>query len=121
MILDRVRPESAEILSGVPQETAMGPLLFLCFINDLPESVKSSEAKLLANDSLLFKVIKNDSDSSSPKRLSALEHWEKTWQMSFNPIKCVVWRISTKKKKVLPTQYELHSHTLVVVDSSKYL
>ena len=40
--------------------------------------------------------------------------------MSFNPIKCVVLRISTKKKKVLPTQYELHGHTLEVVDSSKY-
>ena len=40
--------------------------------------------------------------------------------MSFNPIKCVVLRISTKKM-VLPTQYELHGHTLEVVDSSKYL
>ena len=54
------------------------------------------------------------------KDISALEHWEKTWQMSFNPIKCVVLRISLKKK-VLPTQYELHGHTLEVVDSSKYL
>ena len=41
--------------------------------------------------------------------------------MSFNPIKCVVLRISTKKKKVLSTQYELHGHALEVVDSSKYL
>ena len=41
--------------------------------------------------------------------------------MSFNPIKCVVLRFMTKKKKVLPTQYELHGHTLEVVDSSKYL
>ena len=122
VILDGVRSEAAEVLSGVPQGTVLGPLLFLCFINDLPESIKSSQAKLFADDSLLFGVIKNDSDRALlQKDLSALEHWENTWQMSFNPIKCVVLRISTKKKKVLPTQYELHGHTLEVVDSSKYL
>ena len=121
VILDGVRSKSAEVLSRVPQETVLGPLLFLCFINDLSESIKSSEAKLFADDSLLFRVIKHDNDRALlQKDLSALEHSENTWQMSFNPIKCVVLRISTKKK-VLPTQYELHGHTLEVVDSSKYL
>ena len=122
VILDGVRSKSAEVLSRVPQGTVLGPLLFLCFINDLPESIKSSQAKLFADDSLLFRVTKNDSDRAlHQKDLSALEHWENTWQMSFNPIKCVVLRISTKKKKVLSTQYELHGHALEVVDSSKYL
>ena len=123
VILDGVRSDTAEVLSGVPQGTVLGPLLFLCFINDLPESIKSSQAKLFADDSLLFKVIKNDSDRALLQRdLSALEHWEKTWQMSFNPTKCVVLRICTKKKrKILPTQYQLHGHTLEVVDASKYL
>ena len=122
VILDGVRSESAEVLSGVPQGTVLRPLLFLCFINDLPESIKSSQAKLFADDSLLFEVIKNDSDRAPlQKDLSALEHWENTWLLSFNPIKWVALRISTKKKKVLPTQYELHGHTLEVVDSSKYL
>ena len=95
--------------------------MLLCFINDLPESIKSSQAKLFADYSLLFRVIKNDSDRALlQKDLSALEHWENTWQMSFNPIKCVKLRISIKKK-ILPTQYDLHGHTLEVVDSSKYL
>ena len=51
--------------------------------------------------------------------LSALELWEETWQMSFNPTKCVVLRISSKKKLV--TAYPLHGHTLEVVNASKYL
>ena len=97
VILDGVRSESAEVLSGVPQGTVLGPMLFLCFINNLPESIKSSQAKLFADDSLLFRVIKNDSDRALlQKDLSALEHWENTWQMSFNPIKCVVLRISVR-------------------------
>ena len=77
---------------------------------------------LFADYSLEFSALKNNIDRALlQKDLSALEHWEKNWQMSFNPIKCVELRISTKKKKVITTHYELHGHTLEVVDSSKYL
>ena len=113
MILGGVRSEPAEVLFGVPQGNVLGPMLF--FINDLPESIKYSQAKLYADDSLLFRVPKNGSDRALlQKDLSVLEHLEKTWQIIFNPIKCVVLRISTKKKKLLPVKYELHGHTLEV-------
>ena len=65
VVLDGVRSDTAEVLSGVPQGTILGPLSFLCFINDLPESIKSSQAKLFADDSLLFKVIRNDTEHFS--------------------------------------------------------
>jgi hypothetical protein len=41
--------------------------------------------------------------------------------MSFHPHKCTVIRIATNQRHVIPTQYTLHSHTLEVVDSAKYL
>ena len=40
----------------------LGPLLFLCFINDLPESILSSDTKPFADESMLFKVVENDTD-----------------------------------------------------------
>jgi hypothetical protein len=42
--------------------------------------------------------------------------------MSFNPSKCTVIRVAPNKSKtVIPTNYQLHGHTLEIVDSSKYL
>ena len=120
VILDGVK--SAEVTSGDPQGTVLGPLLFLCFINDLPASILSSDTKLFAGDSLLFKVIENDNDRELLQRdLSALELWEETSQMRFNPTKCAVLRISNKKSPTCKTIYQLHGHTLEVVDASKYL
>ena len=67
----------------------------LTFINDLPAMIKSSSSKLFPDDSAVFKVIENDHDRQLlQKDLTALEKWEETWQMSFNPTKCTVIRIA---------------------------
>ena len=44
------------VMSGVPQGTILAPLLFLCYINDLPENL-SSKVRLYADDVLLYKTI----------------------------------------------------------------
>ena len=49
--------------SGVAQGTVLGPLLFLCHINDLPQSVKS-QVRLFADDCLLYRKIESQLDHS---------------------------------------------------------
>ena len=57
VILDGSRSQQADVMSGVPQGTVLGPLLFLAFINDLPDSVKASDPRLFADNCMLYKLI----------------------------------------------------------------
>ena len=98
----------------------MAPLLFLLFINDLPDIVKSN-ARLFADDCLLYRVINTKTDQLQLQEdLANLEKWEKTWQVSFNADKCFTLHI-TRKRKIVEYNYMLHDHKLEVTTDSKYL
>ena len=87
VLLDGVQSSQADVLSGVPQGTVLGPLLFLAFINDMPE-VTTSATRLFADDGLLYREINTETYSEElQKDLDALEEWERTWHMHFHPEK----------------------------------
>ena len=122
VLLSSTRSTEAYVLSGMPQGTVLGPLLFLMFINDLPESTKHSDARLFADDCLLYKHVQTSQDSALlHEDLSTLERKEETWQIKFHPEKCTFIRISTNRRHIIKTNYQVHGHSLEVVDSSKYL
>ncbi len=103
--------------SGVPQGTVLGPILFLCHINDLPTSVKS-QVRLFADDCLLYRPIKSIQDHLALQQdLEQLEKWAMNSGMRFNAKKCLV--LSIRKKSTY--YYSLDSHILEQVKSSPYL
>ena len=57
VVVRGVQSEQSMVKSGVPQGTVLGPLLFLVYINDMPDRVKSSILALFADDSFLHKEI----------------------------------------------------------------
>ena len=88
--------EITYILSGVPQGSVLGPLLFLLFvIHDLPEGIKSI-IKLFADD---FKMIVNPFNNSIAD-LQLLELWEVQWCFKFNIDTCMVMHIKLFSHKL---------------------
>ncbi len=107
------------VLSGVPQGSVHGPCLFLAYINDLPESIRS-RARLFANDTVVYLTIKSLSSAESLQQdLHLLELWEREWSMEFNPDKCEILRIH-KKRKPLIFPYRFHNMELRSTEQSKY-
>ena len=109
------------MLSGVQQGSVLGPVLFLIYINDLPEYVSNSTVRIFSDDTLLYLTIHNSSDCIKLQDdLNNLQKWESDWQMSLHPEKCEDIHITTKKYPIIH-KYTLHGHTLLSVPQIKYL
>ena len=121
-MVDGVRSEEKDVESGVPQGTVLGPLLFLLYINDMPESLDpDTRCRLFADDSLLYRVIKCIKDQIQlQKDLLSLELWAANWGMKFNASKCHIMSIHRSKTSLSYT-YQLDGTFLSYVTQEKYL
>ena len=122
VVLDGQATDPVPVLSGVPQGSVLGPVLFLIFINDFPENIRSS-VRLFADDCVLYRNIKSPMDCQILQDdLNSLAQWETDWQMKFNIAKCHSMRvIRHPPDKQIQFDYALHQQRLEQVQSVKYL
>ena len=89
-------------------------LLFLLYINDLPDNIQS-QVRLFADDTAVYFTLAHPNDSSTLQNdLDTLQQWERTWDMEFNPSMCQVLDISKSRQPVV-SQYTLHGKFLEAV------
>ena len=104
------------------QGSVLGPILFLIFINDLPDNIRSSVC-LFADDCVLYRNIHSIQDCFIlQENLTSLGQWEADWQMKFSVAKCQSMRVTRHQhNKQILFDYSLHNQTLENVQSAKYL
>ena len=93
VVLNGHTSEWLPVLSGVPQGSVLGPLLFLVFINDIDKALNLNYSSIFkfADDTKVLRVVNNDADRASFQQdIDSLFAWSQEWQMLFNADKCKV-------------------------------
>ena len=97
--LNRNYSEWQSVLSGVPQGSVLGPLLFLIYINDLDVNINSKLSKF-ADDTKMCRTSNNDKEAATLQNdLHKIYQWSLDWQMLFNIDKCVVIHAGNNNKR----------------------
>src|SRR3989442_8137468 len=99
-----------EVLSGIPQGSVLGPLLFIIYINDLPSVCDDpSNLFLFADDAKMYRAIANTSDCYCLNQVCTnLLVWSEEWLMKLNTTKCKVLSISRNTSSVTKYDYGFH-------------
>ena len=107
-------------VSGAPQGSILGLLLFLLFINNLPDKI-TSNTRHFADDCIIYRQINDTEDCIFLQDdLHALAKWESNWDMAFHPQKCNVLNIS-RSRSPINFSFHLKGYVLELQEPTKYL
>ena len=120
VVMDGERSFPCEVLSGVPQGTVLGPILFLIYINDIVNGLKSN-INLFADDCALYRKIESEEDNRVLQDdLNLLHSWGIRWSMDFNVSKCFSMTV-TLNRNIIHSTYHINGVPVENLDSYKYL
>ena len=79
IVLNGIKSDKIAVSSSVPQGSVLGPIVFLAYINNLPDQVKS-RVRLFADDTAIYLAISSEGESITLQNdLHCLEIWGKRW------------------------------------------
>ena len=112
--INSVLSSPCAVVSGVPQGSVLGPLLFNVFINDVTDNLDASAtAKLFADDIKLYTSFSNVSPSILQSQHDIIQAWSLLWQLRISYTKCSILIVGPHK---LPSSFCLDKHRLTQVD-----
>ena len=103
VVIGNTKSEVMPVLSGVPQGSIVGPILFVLFINDLPEGLSpGTNLALYADDTKIWRTILSENDNETLQHdISYLNNWAFDNKMKFHPRKCKVVSVSYRQPPLL--------------------
>ena len=88
VVLNGEESDWTNVTSGIPQGSVLGPILFLIYINDLPDVVNSI-VKLFADDTKIYANVNTiENQERLQEDINNLMEWSDSWQLKFNKSKC---------------------------------
>ena len=108
------------VKSGIPQGSVLGPILFVIFINDMPDVVESI-CQLFADDAKIFDTVnlRNPNSGDRLQRdIDSVSKWSDKWQLPFNVTKCKVLHIGNTNPC---RRYKMNGQYLEDVEEEKDL
>jgi hypothetical protein len=119
--VNNIASEEGDVLSGIPQGSVLGPLLFIIYINDLPDHVLN-EMYLFADDTKLLKKVATYDDAIILQNdIDAMQKWSNDWLLKFHPDKCHVLTLGKFNNIKYAHQYSLGDQVLEHVVNEKDL
>ena len=113
-----------EVPSGVPQCSILGPVLFVVYINDLPDKVtRDSVLYMFADDTKLSRAILDISDAEILQQdIDNMDECSREWLMDFHPLKCKVLKMGKTIADLhdIFNLYTFRQHQLEVVDQEAW-
>ena len=88
------------VLSGIPQGSVLGPILFVIYINTLPTVASvGTEIVLFADDTKAYRMINNQEDCEQLQEdIDAMFEWTENSLLKFHPDKCAQMRLGKSKE-----------------------
>ena len=109
------------VVSGVPQGSILGPLLFILYIDDAWCVFNHSSIKIFADDISLYSQVSSYDDCVKLQNdLSNVYQWSIKWQLTLNPAKCEAINISNKRS-LINMDYHIECHLVSWSQRIKYL
>ena len=101
VVVNGVKSDWTPVVSGGPQGTVLGPLLFSLHINDITADIES-EIRLFADDCVCYREIKDKDDTLKLQRdIDRLGNWARKWGMRFQPVKCNMMQLTNKHLNII--------------------
>ena len=114
IIVDGVPSNPSPVISGVPQGSVLGPLIFLILIGDIDEKVEHSSVRSFADDTRVIKDVENASDTQKLQDdLDTIYLWYEENNMQFNHVKFELLRYGPNNKLKTETNYKTCRNTTI--------